>query len=114
MIQSIRMILAGALALASGVAGPAMASPRSQNGDTARFLEEVRQWTRSAAPTEEALPGGARLLRLPRGAGFYIGGFRRPDGGFTLSCTDNPVATLERLLLQPVKARTDAQGRELE
>ena len=111
MIQSIRMILAGALALASGVAGPAMASPRSQNGDTARFLEEVRQWTRSAAPTEEALPGGARLLRLPRGAGFYIGGFRRPDGGFTLSCTDNPVATLERLLLQPVKARTDAQGR---
>lgn len=114
MIQPIRRILAGALALAGCVAGPAMAVPGAQQEEKARFLEEVRLWVRSGEAVKEVLPGGARILRMPRGSGFYIGGFRRPDGAVTLSCTDNPVASLEKFLIQPVKARTDAQGRELE
>lgn len=116
-------LLVGAMALVFVMAvpeqAPAQAPPAASAGlsreEAARFLEEIREMTGATVPASfESLPGGGRLLRLPRGHGHYIGGFRRPDGGFTLSCNDNPVAALEKLLLRPFQPRTDAQGRELE
>lgn len=118
-----RLLVVGAMVLLLGVAVPertrAQAPPAApaslSREEAARFLEKVREMTGAMAPASfESLPGGVRILHLPRGHGHYIGGIRRPDGGFTLSCSNNPVAGLEKLLLRPVQPRTDAQGRELE